>query len=91
MGKGKETRLLHGLRKTKKVGTGMSKNEDSKLTRTQVKCHGRFKASLAIKDDKVTITFNADRKTVDLNKLGGNVKRWRYSHFCERSDSIARR
>ena len=44
--------------------------EDSKLTRTQVKCHGRFKASLAIKDDKVTITFNADRKTVDLNKLG---------------------
>lgn len=62
--------------------------EDSKLTRTQVKCHGRFKASLAIKDDKVTITFNADRKTVDLNKLGGNAQRWRYSHFCERSDSI---
>ena len=44
------------------------------LKRTQVKCHGRFKTSLKVKDDKVEINFIADRKTVDLNKLGGMLK-----------------
>lgn len=47
---------------------------EDNLKRPPVKCHGRFKTRIAVKEDKVTITFNADRKTVDLNKLGGMLK-----------------
>lgn len=46
----------------------------SELKRAQIKCHGHFKKSLSISGDKVSINFTADRRSVDLNKLGGMLK-----------------
>lgn len=46
------------------------------LKRTTVKCHGSFKTNLKIdgKAGEVTITFLADEKTLDLNKLASILK-----------------
>lgn len=46
----------------------------AELKRAQVKCHGHFKKSISVSGDEVSISFNADLKTVDLNKLGGMLK-----------------
>lgn len=41
----------------------------TELKRATVKCHGKFKTSLSINRDGVSISFTAERKTVDLNRL----------------------
>lgn len=58
--------------------------EDNNLKRTTVKCHGKFSTTLKVSASKnqVKIEFIADQNTVDLNKLGGDLKGWCYSYFC---------
>lgn len=55
----------------------------SELKRAQIKCHGNFKKSLSISGDKVSINFTADRRSVDLNKLGGDAQGWCNSYLCK--------
>lgn len=49
---------------------------EKNLKQTTVKCHGGFKPNLKIdgKIGQVTITFLADEKTLDLNKLAAILK-----------------
>lgn len=49
---------------------------ENNLKQTTVKCHGDFKPNLKIdgKVGQVTITFLADEKTLDLNKLASILK-----------------
>lgn len=51
------------------------------LGRTTVKCHGYFKKSISVAGDDVQISFKADRRTVDLNKLADILKDGAWATF----------
>lgn len=46
----------------------------TELKRATVKCYGKFKTSLSINRNGVSISFTAERKTVDLNRLAAMLK-----------------